>query len=333
MKITLMDIMESLNSDNEADAHAALHEWFVEQSKTVHSNLTNPVVESEETDEEEEEKVEESVEETDEDETEEVDESFDEVAEGDVVDARDRFAARGQAPAPEASANGPANDAEGWMKIAQSIISTFENAPAEDEMHEEDLGEIVDCARDAIPFFQQGDVQAGVKALCPSANAQDYLSGFEGMPEAYEQYMFSQAYAKPMASVESVQPTFEDLMAELSESFKGLETVSDKLQNQEGAQVGEQGKVPVNTKATLPSHKGDKRVGGSAVEIKGKGHTGHAMEKAPKVADVKVKGNVQNSKDDPKKVPTEKSALLNKMDGSVNTQSPISGKGAKGLKK
>jgi hypothetical protein len=127
--------------------------------------------------------------------------------------------------------------------------------------------------------------------------------------------------------------TVESLIAELQESFAGLETVSDKLQNVEGAQVGEEGKVPVNTKSTLPSKKGDKRVGGEAVEIKSKDHKGHALEKAPKVKDAPVKHHVQNSKDDPKKVTAPKSALLNKMDGSVNTQSPISGKGSKGLKK
>jgi hypothetical protein len=132
---------------------------------------------------------------------------------------------------------------------------------------------------------------------------------------------------------ESSEPTFESLMAELQESFKGLETVSDKLQNQEGAQVGEQGKVPVNKKSTLPNRKGAARLAGEPVEIKGKGHTGHTRETAPKVADVKLKGNVQNSKDNPTAVKKPTGALLNKMDGSVNTQSPISGKGAKGLKK
>jgi hypothetical protein len=134
-------------------------------------------------------------------------------------------------------------------------------------------------------------------------------------------------------NVSEVEETYEDLVAELAESFNGLETVSDRLQNVEGAQVGEEGKVPVNKKSTLPSKKGAARVGGSAVEIKSKDHKGHALEKAPKVKDAPVKHHVQNSKDDPKKVSASKSALLNKMDGSVNTQSPISGKGAKGLKK
>jgi len=135
--------------------------------------------------------------------------------------------------------------------------------------------------------------------------------------------------------IDQNQPTFEDLVADISESFQGLETVSDKLQNVEGAQVGEQGKVPVNTKSTLPSKKGDKRVGGEPVEIKGKGHTGHALEKAPKVKDVKVRGPVGNGAPEPKKVSPEgdKSAVLNKVDGTINTQSPISGKGQKGLKK
>lgn len=134
---------------------------------------------------------------------------------------------------------------------------------------------------------------------------------------------------------EQTNEAYDALVAELNEAFKGLETVSDKLQNVEGAQVGEQGKVPVNKKSTLPSKKGDKRVGGEPVEIKSNGHKGHALEKAPKVKDAPVKGTIQNDKDDPKKVADkgDKSALLNKVDGSINTQSPISGKGAKGLKK
>lgn len=135
--------------------------------------------------------------------------------------------------------------------------------------------------------------------------------------------------------LDTVEESADALIAELHEAFKGLETISDKLQNVEGAQVGEEGKVSVNTKATLPSHKGKDRLGGDPVEVKGKGHTGHALEKAPKVADVKVKNTVQNGKEELKKVADKgnTSALLNKKDGKENTQSPISGKGAKGLKK
>lgn len=134
-----------------------------------------------------------------------------------------------------------------------------------------------------------------------------------------------------------VEPTFEDLVAELRESFAGLETCSDKLQNVEGAQVGEEGKVSVNTKAALPSHKAKDRVGGEPVEVKAEEHKGYEMEKAPKVVDKMTKRHVQNSKDDPKKVADkgDKSALLNskKGFGSEEASSPISGKGAKGLKK
>lgn len=129
-----------------------------------------------------------------------------------------------------------------------------------------------------------------------------------------------------------VHESEEDLIAELAESFAGLETISDKLQNQEGAQVGEEGKVPVNTKSPLPNHKAKDRQGGEAVQIKNNQHDGFDLEDAPKVEMAPVEHHIQNSKDDPKKVTTPKGALLNKMDGSVNTQSPISGKGAKGLK-
>ena len=411
MKITLMDIMESLNGDNMEDAQAALHEWFVEQSKTVHNNLTNPgaptqvaeaggqsfdvyveirwpndmasdpegfedgdapeatfnyegLVKAFQANSAEEAKAmaQAEIDDIGADEAftaEELQDSYGwtgrssgygdgpegieiykvepaATTEGVVDEADDAFSTmqsrQVQGKIQPAMPNGdPSTDAAGWLYIAQKIAFTFDASDGTDDMHAEDLGEIQDCANDAAASFREGDIDGGVSALCPSANAQDYLSGFEDMPEAYEQYMFSHVYKRPAA--ESAMPTFEELVADLSESFQGLETVSDKLQNVEGAQVGEQGKVPVNTKAALPSHKGKDRVAGEPVEIKGKGHTGHALEKAPKVADVKVKGNVQNSKDDPSKVTAPKGALLNKMDGSVNTQSPISGKGAKGLKK
>ena len=109
----------------------------------------------------------------------------------------------------------------------------------------------------------------------------------------------------------------------LNEEFEGLETVSDALQNVEGAQVGEADKVPVFTKSALPSHKGEERIGGKPVEVTGKSHSSHEMEKSPKV--VEPKSSTQNSKSDPKPVKAQKGALLNKVDGSVNTRSPISG--------
>ena len=126
------------------------------------------------------------------------------------------------------------------------------------------------------------------------------------------------------------EPTFESLMAELTEAFTGLETCSDKLQNVEGAQVGEEGKIPVNKKSTLPNHKAADRVGGKAVEIKSNGHKGHDLEKAPKTASAPV--STKNSEPDMAEVKADKSALLNKDQGKINTTSPISGKGAKGLK-
>jgi hypothetical protein len=229
MKITLMDIMESLNSDNIDDAQSALHEWFVDQSRQVHGRLTaGPVTEA--------------------------------------TGAEDETIEEAKVPVDDAAAEKNAADGS------------------------ETPGEV------------DGDLDESVDVT-------------ESSDE------------------EVVEESEDDLIADLAESFAGLETVSDKLQNQEGAQVGEQGKVPVNTKAALPSHKGKDRMGGEPVEIKGKGHTGHAMEKSPKVQDAPVKHHVQNSKDDPKKVPSNNAALLNKVDGSVNTRSPISGKGATGLKK
>lgn len=241
----------------------------------------------------------------------------------------------------------PKTDAKGWAGIAQYLINYAEQgvANAEDELDSDDFDFIIDCASRALHMFQQGDVEGGLSEMMPDANAQDLIAGSVG-PDNYNDYFFYRNTGATVESVveseetdeceeEKVDESFDDLVAELNEAFKGLETVSDKLQNVEGAQVGEQGKVPVNTKATLPSHKGKDRLGGDPVEIKGKGHTGHALEKAPKVVDVKVKNTVQNGKEELKKVADkgDASALLNKKDGKENTQSPISGKGAKGLKK
>lgn len=127
----------------------------------------------------------------------------------------------------------------------------------------------------------------------------------------------------------TVGESVEDF-ADLEESFKGLETVSDKLQNAEGAQVGSAGKVAVNTKGTLPSHKGADRVGGKPVEVKGKSHKGFDREPAPKVKTNKVADNqLTNAEAGQKDVKKEgdKAALLNKKDGfgSDSPKSPIGG--------
>ena len=389
MKITLKDIMESLNSDNIEDAQAALHEWFVDHGRTIQAQLSGEVTESED---KEEEAVEEAVE-ADEEET--VEESF--FGEADdagkafraqlnravavmkkagvltpqdeqiIAQARtDSSADALQGLNPKAAAmaaklikapaaaginwegiqlsGDPKTDAKGWAAIASANIKKFGEwmqNPELDELEVEDMEYIIDCATRALPAFQAGDVAGGLKAMMPDANAQDFLSGNLG-PDDYEKFFFHNTYSMEAVveseeeeTEEQVDESFDDLVAELNEAFKGLETVSDKLQNVEGAQVGEEGKVPVNTKGTLPSKKGKDRLGGDPVEIKGKGHTGHALEKAPKVADVKVKNTVQNGKEELKKVADkgDASALLNKRDGKENTQSPISGKGATGLKK
>jgi hypothetical protein len=478
MKITLMDIMESLNSDNVEDAQAALHEWFVEQGKKVHNSITNPIMENSE------------------------DEVFDVLDEiGGMIESGETsgetefeldgdlaLASWEQVPYEEGVFDGHSEvmtrlmsdidpdavyDSGIWPDEDRQISIAYVIFTPSEDMDEARVDELsrdtqMAYAKKARKFRDQPSAdlekvgrrvvgldmvankarkeRAALQYEEKDANDEEFdlyslngypdleveqdgnptagvMVGYTGMVEGYfVNLLFSEMYddltleeilkklsdsdeidgdddlptsempdeikiplAKAMLdhiekSIEEEHSysddedededeikesskdnssdeehsrvfdresnaaeralrndtranTVESLIAELQESFAGLEAVSDKLQNVEGAQVGEEGKVPVNTKSTLPSKKGDKRVGGEAVEIKSKDHKGHALEKAPKVKDAPVKHHIQNSKDDPKKVKTEKSALLNKMDGSVNTQSPISGKGAKGLKK
>lgn len=127
---------------------------------------------------------------------------------------------------------------------------------------------------------------------------------------------------------EDITETEEDF-AELNEDFDGMDSVSSTHQDQEGHLVGHDTKIPVYTKAALPSHKGKDRVAGTPVEVTGKQHTGFDREKAPAVADVKIKKTVQNAKAEPTKVGDNKSALLNKVDGTINTKSPLANKSKK----
>jgi len=425
-KINLMDIMESLNSDDTDTASAALHEWFVDQARNVQARLSGePVVEAEPVAPEATQTFTVIVRElkdnySDEDED---DDSYEYFFENFVKDFQANSAEEAKAMAEaeidqvpfgddlvgsfgwENGSSGYSDDGEGEGlyvyhveaklgearvdELSKDTMLAYSKAARKErdkpEVDDEKVGRrvagldmvaqkarrlksqpqyeaeitesddehsfesVIDTAegpQDVTVHFALDSNDISVLGVEVHATGEE-ISFEELSPEtqarlsekAHEEAIDARVMANDFNESEeedddSLEESIDDLIAELNEAFKGLETVSDKLQNQEGAQVGEQGKVPVNTKATLPSHKGKDRIGGEVVEIKSNGHTGHALEKAPKVADVKIKNTVQNGKEEPKKVTPkgDGSALLNKQDGKVNTQSPISGKGAKGLK-
>lgn len=128
----------------------------------------------------------------------------------------------------------------------------------------------------------------------------------------------------PAFKAEAISEEDEDFAA-LEEAY-ALKTVTDKLANKEGAQVGEAGKVPVQKKSPVVSKKADARVGGTPVKVTGDEAKGFGLEKAPKVTDVKLKdGEPANAKEEGKKVSKEgdKAAVLNKSQGKENTKSPV----------
>jgi hypothetical protein len=123
---------------------------------------------------------------------------------------------------------------------------------------------------------------------------------------------------------QAAEPVDEDFAA-LEEAY-ALKTVTDKLANKEGAQVGEAGKVPVQTKSPVVSKKADARVGGTPVVSKGGEAKGFAKETAPKVVDVKLNdGKPGNANREYKNSSKEgdASAVLNKSQGAGNTKSPV----------
>lgn len=295
-KITLSDIMESLGNDDIQTATDDIHEWFIGQGRHIQSRITGEVGEEEVTED-----------------------SYDEQV--DLVQSK-KFSEMTDEEKDIFFDNLPDADSD-WDDLQAEIgypvkkgkpgIITFTI-----------LGKKLTIAAIDENIPNHGMVLRKLMAQTPGSQEITKIPGYVA-GDHDDTFM-------PMGVVLKV----EDVMAEsenhnsedfynLEEGFSGLETVSDKLQNVEGAQVGEEGKVPVNTKSTLPSHKGEKRIGGEPVEIKSDDHNSHALEKYPKVVSTKTKGNVQNSKDDPKKVVSPKGSLLNKMDGSVNTRSPISG--------
>lgn len=340
-KINLMDVMESLNSDDVEGAQAALHEWFVEQGKQVQAQISGvPVVESEE--EEEDEQVDES--------TDESEEAVEEAAPA-AFDPAQNDDAKTSAWYVQHEESSNSIKPERYDMLINEIKHGLKFGKDRDQVLDMNLGDgramdyawrVVAPNTHDFPHDVIGDGSDRAGNDPKEYIGYDFID-IKGINVAlcYHEYpvewvdeSINESENAENEEEEQVDESYDDLVAELNEAFKGLETVSDKLQNVEGAQVGEQGKVPVNTKATLPSHKGKDRVGGEPVEIKGKGHTGHALETAPKVVDVKVKNTVQNGKEELKKVADkgDAKALLNKRDGKENTQSPISGKGAKGLK-
>lgn len=319
MKITLKDIMESLNSDNVDDAQAALHEWFVDQGRTIQARLSG----------------------------EQVAEAEPAPAQSFRIVVRDLYNNVSDEDSPEDAADFHKFFYQEFSKVFQVATAEEAQAQAQAEMDDcmegESLVEEFGWDHGASGYTDDGQGEGLEIYHVEAIQAHESVSEAEEAEDDKDEVTEAEEVEEETETVEESEETEEekideseeDLIAELNEAFKGLETVSDKLQNVEGAQVGEEGKVPVNTKSTLPSKKGKDRLGGDPVEIKGKGHAGHALEKAPKVADVKVKNTVQNGKEELKKVADKgnASALLNKRDGKENTQSPISGKGATGLKK
>jgi len=124
---------------------------------------------------------------------------------------------------------------------------------------------------------------------------------------------------------EEVVAEDEDFVS-LEESFE-LERVADPdLSGDET--IGDGEKIHVETHSPLPNKKPVDRVGGKAVEIKGKTHKGYDRETPPAVEGKPLlKNQVKNAKEDltPVKKGGDASALLNKAPAADKGKSPIGG--------
>lgn len=369
-KITLESLFDSLDADNIDEAKSKLHSWLVSEGKRIHAEMNGNVIESEDDDDSLEEgkvPVDDAAAEKNADDGSEtpgeVDESFQSVAETtdeyvvevsyDLDDQaenyQDHIETILQQKAVDVDHVGEAvyllfyvNGADHASEVEQDIAGLSDQIAGlqahskpsslynegNTSVEEERVDEL---SRDAMMTYAKAARKDRDRAgeddderVGRRVSGLDMIANKARRERAKPQYE-SDDY---VVHEEVAEESEDDLIADLAEAFAGLKTVAH-TQTKDGTEVGKAGKVKTNTKSTLPMKKKDKREGGEAVEIKSDDHTGFAIEKAPKVKDAPKK-DIENAKQDPKKVSVKGGkALLNKKDGfgSDSPESPISGKG------
>jgi hypothetical protein len=307
-KVELSEVLDLLIAENREEAETKLHEWFVAKSKGILEELMQEDdealddIESDQAEIETEEyygdadlaEADDEVEGEGDDEI--VADAGDEI-EGDEV-AGDLEDVGGEFGEEEMDVEDKVEDLEAQLA---SLKAEFDKLMGVEEVeHDMDMDADGDIGGDMDMDMDMGDE---VKA--------------EGMFEAED---------KDDEDEEELKESDDDF-EDLEESFE-LEKVADPGLSGE-KEVGHGGKVAVHKDSPIPQKKTTDRVGGKAVEIKGKEHKGYEREAAPQVQDKPIlKNQVRNAKADLENVKQpegDKSALLNKGPAPDKGKSPIGG--------
>lgn len=312
-KVELSKVLELLLAEDRDEAEKALHEWFVGKSKSILEELMqeddsalDDIEDAKDEIESEEYYGDVDLEEAGDDEVEGDDEVVDGEIEGDDFDAdaeaADDLGGEMGVEAEEVPVEDKVEDLEAQLASLKAEFDKLMGVEAEEHGAEEfaDAGLEADVDADA-----EGDVE------------------FDGDDEFAAEGVFE---SDDNDEDDKDEDKLDEDFVDLEESFE-LEKVADPGLSGE-KEIGDGGKVAVLKDSPIPQNKTSDRVGGNAVEIKGKTHKGYAREASPAVqAKPILKNQVKNAKADLESVKPEgdKSALLNKGPAADKGKSPIGG--------
>lgn len=317
-KVELAKVLDLLIAEDREEASKLLHEWFVGKSKSILEELMqeDDGALDEIEDAKEEIASEEYYGDVDLDEAgdDEVDGGEEELVgdvEGDLEGAGDEIEAA-------------ADDLGAELGAGEEV-----EVPVEDKV--EDLEAQLASLKAEFDKLMGGDVDADA-----GIEGDDEFAGDEvavGDEEFAAESVFEDEEVAEGEELDEAADDEDDDKEDLDEDFSDLEESFEleKVKDPdmgEGSEAGNGQKQAVHKDSPIPQRKTGDRVGGNAVEIKGKTHKGYAREASPSVqAKPILKNQVKNAKADLESVSPEgdKSALINKGPKADKGKSPIGG--------
>lgn len=331
MATKLEKVLELLINENEKEASALLHEWFVEKAREVHNQLIeeeDSVLEDEAGDEM---AAETFYEEGEDEEGEDMDMDDAEMeVDADLGDEEGMDGEEGDEMGDEpVELDDRMDDLEAELAELKAEFEKLMGDEEGEDMGDEMDADMGDDMEDGMGDEMDADMGDDMGADMPEEEPKESMGFGEGVYESEDE---DEDLEEAKDEDEELDETFdldEDEFADLEESAMSM-LQSVKNQNSE-AEVAAGKKVSVNKTSPINSHPTDKRVeGGKPVQRKSTEYSGYAMETPPAVKQgtgAKSPSNVmKKSKDALHSAPKagSGSALLNKTEGGEgNKVSPV----------
>jgi hypothetical protein len=298
-----------IKEDKSVDIDALLREWFVNTGKEVYEQLMQ----------EEDEKAKQEIE----DDQHEI-ESEEFFSEDELVDDEKEELDSSTDDLENSLDDGETTSLQDLAQDFEKLKAEFDALLAQEEGEEEHQED--DFSSDDLGDSEGSEVEDSETDISDDESQEDDFSGDDLGDEENESE----------DKEDDVEEAFDfDEFDDLEESFQ-LETVPNpKISGDK--EIGEGGKLSVNTVSPIPQRKGaDRAFKGTPVEVRSTQHNGYNQETPPTVkSGTLLKNQVKNAKTNLETVTKDgsKSALLNSKDGfgSENAVSPI-GSGAADLR-